>query len=68
MSFVGGINSFFDFVMSGFGNLCDQFKAEMMQEQFAVEVNGELLIYDDFVENFAKDLKVWENFKLLNGE
>ena len=46
-------------IISSFGNLCDQFKAEMMQEQFAVEVNGELLIYDDFVENFAKDLKVW---------
>lgn len=47
-------------IISSFGNLCDQFKAEMMQEQFAVEVNGELLLYDDFVENFARDLNVWE--------
>ena len=47
------------YIISGFGNLCDQFKAEMMQDQFAVEVNGEMLIYDDFVENFAKDLNVW---------
>lgn len=45
-------------VTSSYGNLCDQFKAEMMQEAFAVEVNGQMLIYDDFVKNFAKGLQI----------